>query len=157
MFGIMLFPDPVRAMSETYRTTKPGGTCFVTTWATIGHRPVAEELIKRVRGPDGKFDKPLEMGGQKMENPKLFIKFFENAGFKNCGYELRPAPVVFNGPDAVGNAAGLFGKLYRAFITFRDVDEEKRWDEAWKEELTPRLVDGKLEFDMEATIAWGEK
>jgi hypothetical protein len=47
--------------------------------------------------------------------------------------------------------------MYRTFITFRDVDEEKRWDEAWKEELTSRLVDRKLKFYMEATIAWGEK
>jgi hypothetical protein len=35
-----------------------------------------------------------------------------------------------------------------------DVDEEKRWDEAWKEKLTSRLVDRKLKF---AIIAWGEK
>lgn len=157
MFGIFLFPDPVKAMNELYRTTKPGGTCIVTTWSKSSHRPVAEEVIKRVRGPNGKFDKPLEMGGKKMEDPDQFIMFFENAGFKNCSYELRPTATGFEGDTVVDEASELFGKLYRNFITFKDRDEETRYHEAWEEELSVRVVDEKLTFHMEACIAWGEK
>jgi len=157
LFGVFLFSDPVKAINELYRTTKPGGTCIATVWSELGHRPAAKGIIKRVRGENGKFDKPLEIGWKEMEDPALFIKFFERAGFKNCRYELRPSPLVWAGDDAVDDASEMLGSLYRNFITFKDADEEVRYDEAWKEELRGSVVDGKLTFHMLATIAFGEK
>ena len=157
MFGIFFFSDPVKAMNELYRTTKPGGTCIITIWSKVGHRPAAEEMVKRVRGENGEFDKPLRIGSKEMEDPALFIKFFERAGFKNCRHEPRPSPFVWAGNDAVENGSEMLGKFYRNFITFKDADEEARYDEAWKEEMRARVVDGKLTFPMEASIAFGEK
>lgn len=83
-FGIFLFPHPEKAAKEVYRTLKPGGVAFVTSWMKLEWLRILQEVQHSVRpelppweGPfgdwmnEGKLMDVMIEGGFKQENVKM--------------------------------------------------------------------------------------
>ncbi|KAH8922893.1 S-adenosyl-L-methionine-dependent methyltransferase [Atractiella rhizophila] len=49
-FCFMMVPEPVKAIQEAIRVTKPGGVIGFTTWNSLGWFPPANEAISRLPG-----------------------------------------------------------------------------------------------------------
>ncbi|KAL6231082.1 S-adenosyl-L-methionine-dependent methyltransferase [Aspergillus navahoensis] len=50
-FGIFFLPDPVRGVEEIYRTLKPGGHVYISTWKDFGYLDILREAQRAIR-PD---------------------------------------------------------------------------------------------------------
>ncbi|KAL4997040.1 S-adenosyl-L-methionine-dependent methyltransferase [Aspergillus recurvatus] len=50
-FGIFFLPDPVRGIKEIYRTLKPGGHVYISTWKDLGYLDTLREAQRVIR-PD---------------------------------------------------------------------------------------------------------
>ncbi|KAL2836932.1 S-adenosyl-L-methionine-dependent methyltransferase [Aspergillus pseudoustus] len=53
-FGIFFLPDPARGVAEIYRTLKPGGAAFISTWVSLGYLEILRSAQKAVRSRDTK-------------------------------------------------------------------------------------------------------
>ncbi|KAL3482715.1 S-adenosyl-L-methionine-dependent methyltransferase [Aspergillus germanicus] len=51
-FGIFFLPDAIRGAAEIYRTIKPGGSAFISTWQTLGYLDLLRTSERIVRPQD---------------------------------------------------------------------------------------------------------
>ena len=48
-FAIFTAPDAIKAAQEMYRTLRPGGTAYITTWQSLAWVPIVDRAIHRVK------------------------------------------------------------------------------------------------------------
>ena len=58
--GILFFTDPEKGAAQIYRTLKPRGTAFVTTWGKLGYLPTIQKAQKIVRPNDKPWRPPVD-------------------------------------------------------------------------------------------------
>ena len=58
--GILFFTDPEKGAAQIYRTLKPGGTAFVTTWEKLGYLPTIQKAQKIARPNDQPWRLPID-------------------------------------------------------------------------------------------------
>jgi ubiquinone/menaquinone biosynthesis C-methylase UbiE len=107
--GIMFFPDGAKGASEIYRTLKPGGTAFVTTWKSAGHLAVVHEAQKAVKPEAPLFRFPV--GDEWFEAAHL-KKTLQDAGFKDV--EMHEKTVYYASKtveETCGYMLGMWQKM----------------------------------------------
>jgi ubiquinone/menaquinone biosynthesis C-methylase UbiE len=157
--GIMLMPDPDKALREIYRTLKPGGYCGLTTPQAVVHRDIAERVIERLRGPEGTYDRPptLFKADEFLESTQLAGRV-ESVGFEDVNVRVETIWAVWKGEEGRKIAVGNFANIYKNFIEFREGEEEK-WESLWEEQCLEDLgtEDGGLKMGQPVNILWGKK
>jgi ubiquinone/menaquinone biosynthesis C-methylase UbiE len=99
MFGLMFFPDRAKGFAELYRTLRPGGVAVVSSWAPVDLSPLMILMFGALRAAD-----PTRAAPQRnllnLENPELFQKELEAAGFRDVRVEPRTHSLLVEDPVA---------------------------------------------------------
>ena len=155
--GIMFFSELDKALGHLYRTTKPGGKCFITSWKRVETREMGERCLKRLRGQDGQFDVPLHFWDQEMENPEYLFSKLEKLGFKDCNALTKLEYAVYSGPNRLDVVMNTIPGLFSRFVKFKDDEEKNKWNQIWKEEFEKLDSGIEIKLKMWVNIAWGTK
>ena len=94
-FGIFLFPDPVQAAKEIYRTLRPGGVAVVTSWYYVGWLTIIQDVLRRLRPKEKVWDGPFPgwMRTSKLEEVMLA------GGFQSGKLKITSVTTMLRGRD----------------------------------------------------------
>jgi ubiquinone/menaquinone biosynthesis C-methylase UbiE len=130
--GLMYAPDPLQAIKEMYRVTRPGGRAVALVWGQRDHCGWAEifEIVdKRVSSEVC----PMFFN---LGNKDILKKTFENAGFKEVSSQRMSTILQYDsGEDACG-AAFAGGPVALAYNKFTD-DVKKEAHAEYIESIKP--------------------
>jgi len=87
LFGLMFFPDRRKGFAEIHRTLKPGGSIAVTSWAPLDQSPAMQTMFGALRAIKPDLPQP-QRSIATLENPDIFKREMEEAGFKNVQIRL---------------------------------------------------------------------
>jgi len=82
MFGLMFFPDRMKAYKEIYRTLKPGGKTVISSWAPTTDSPMQMAMFGAVKAIKPDVPEP-QTDIESLENPEFFKAELVEAGFKD--------------------------------------------------------------------------
>jgi len=123
-FGIMLFPDWRRGLSEPARVVRPGGRGCVAVWATAegaGPTPVFSETYRRVF-PNAATP-PAAPGMTQLTDPTVLQAEMEAAGFHEV--VVHTVGGVFEAPSARWMTANM-DRMFRFMPLFTALDAHDR-------------------------------
>ena len=150
-------PDSEKALKHLYRTTKLGGKCCISTGNKMEHTRIGENVIKRLRGPQGEFDRKPSPWSDDWTHPEYIASRIEGVGFKDCVSEVKLEWSIYEGKEGVEIAVDTLSRLYENWIDFRE-GEKERWRDLWEEELVRGCADGDgLKMAAWVNVAWGTK
>ena len=118
--GIMYMPDSDNALKHLYRTTKPGGKLCISTANKLDHTRIGDQVIKRLRGPEGEFDRKPSAWIEDWTRPEYLVAQIQKAGFKDSVSEVKLEWGIYEGKEGVGLAVDTFSRLYATWIEFRE-------------------------------------
>jgi ubiquinone/menaquinone biosynthesis C-methylase UbiE len=101
-YGVMFFPDKLKAFSEAFRVLKVGGRFLFNTWDRIDAIPavaVIERVMKETFGADA--PNFLEQGPFSFYDTDKIRGLMEAAGFKNINIELVKITSSYSAADDV--------------------------------------------------------
>lgn len=118
-FGVMFFPDRVRANKEAHRVLRPGGTYFPLTFNALDSNPIAKTIQAAVSRifPQQPMDY-MEHGPFCYADPARIKQDLHAASFTEVQVETITCSVRVNPTDAA--YASVFGSPLRAEIERRD-------------------------------------
>lgn len=151
-YGVMFFPDKVKAMQEARRVLKPGGRYIFSVWDSLEHNPIPRIVQETV-------------AGMFTENPPIFLAkmpygWFDHAeiqrvvlagGFTRCEIETVGFPSV--APKAEDAARGFIeGTPLLAGLMERGVTDPTPYREAASRKLAERYGDRPCSATMRAIV-----
>lgn len=156
-FGIMFFPDRVRANQEAHRVLRPGGHYLVVTFDALDRSPVAKIVQDAVTAlfPDDPLTY-MERGPYCYDDPQQVRQDLLSAGFNSV--EIHTIAARSTAASAYEAAYGICqGGPFRTEIERRDPDALDRATDAAAEALAQLEGPGGLEAPMSAHFAIGSK
>jgi ubiquinone/menaquinone biosynthesis C-methylase UbiE len=135
LFGIMFFPDKVRANEETHRVLRPGGRYLLVTFNRLDLNPVpkaAGEAVATLFAEDPRY---MERGPFSYTNAAVVEQDLRSAGFQMIELETVELSSVVSAHDA---ARGIvLGSPFRAEIELLDPSALERATAAVEHALQP--------------------
>jgi SAM-dependent methyltransferase len=98
MFGIFLFDDRARALSELRRVVRPGGRVLVTSWLPPDRNTMIGAGMQALRDAIPELPKPA--GPLPTQQPGVCAKELEAAGFSGVRAEIVEFPVLHESADS---------------------------------------------------------
>ena len=87
-FGVMFFPDKLKAFQEVYRVLQPGGLFLFSTWGHLKQNPaslIVHQAASEVFGSDGA--NFMQKGPFSFHNPQEIEALLQEAGFASIAIE----------------------------------------------------------------------
>lgn len=149
-FSIFNFEDRVTAISEIYRTLKPGGQVVITTWDRWAAGDVIRAAQTKIRP-----DLPLmQSSGPDMYDATAVQGVMVKGGFEKAKLEVVQGSQVVSGEDLEGHLGFLKSKFIEGARKDWSEQDKARWNDVIDEivELEKKQSNGGLEFTMYAVI-----
>ncbi|KAL4940272.1 hypothetical protein BDV06DRAFT_196956, partial [Aspergillus oleicola] len=146
-FGFPFFPNGDKAAGEVYRTLKPGGTAFITSWKTLGYLPYIQTAQLAVRPGSVPWEPPMPKDWYTKEK---LVGVLQGGGFQKDQILVETKVVGFRGTD-VKDLVDILKTGFLEQIT-------SGWSDQEKDQWVKGLRDG-LSFEERATaslqmVAW---
>jgi ubiquinone/menaquinone biosynthesis C-methylase UbiE len=139
-FGIMFFPDKVKANAEARRVLQPGGRYLLVIWDRLDHNPAAERVHMAVAGlfPD---DPPQFLGRTPFgyADPAVIERDLLAAGFTDIEFETVALESLASAQPEDASLGMVEGTPLRAEIEARDPAMLERAEQAAREALSNGL------------------
>lgn len=135
LFGIMFFPDKVRANEEARRVLRPGGRYVLVTFNRLALNPVpkaAGEAVATLFAEDPRY---MERGPFSYTDAAVVEQDLRSAGFQNIELETVEVPSVVSARDAAHGI--VLGSPFRAEIERLDPSALERATAAVEQALRP--------------------
>ena len=135
LFGIMFFPDKVRANAEARRVLRPGGRYLLVTFNRLDLNPVPEAAGKAVATLFPEDPRYMERGPFSYTDAALVTEDLRSAGFESIELETVELSSLVSAQDA---ARGIvLGSPFRAEIERLDPSALERATNAVEQALQP--------------------
>jgi ubiquinone/menaquinone biosynthesis C-methylase UbiE len=134
-FGLFFLPDATRGAAEIYRTLKPSGAAFISTWQTLGYLDLLRASQKIVRPQDTEEDLFRPMYSEEWLTEEKLRNTLVAGGFEDYRITVRKKSTALVGDDL----DGLVETMLLPFANKMDGwshDEQVRLRKVIKEGLT---------------------
>ncbi|KAL4995745.1 S-adenosyl-L-methionine-dependent methyltransferase [Aspergillus recurvatus] len=145
--GFPFFSNAEKAAMHVYRTLRPGGTAFVSTWKTLGYMRPLHEAQRAVRPMDALWEPPLAKDWYTQEK---LISGLVAGGFDREKIQIFTASVGYRGKD-VGDLIDIMKMGFLGQVASGWSEEEK---DQWVRELPKALTEREKESATIDMIAW---
>jgi ubiquinone/menaquinone biosynthesis C-methylase UbiE len=135
LFGIMFFPDKVRANAEARRVLRPGGRYLLVTFNRLDLNPVPEAAGKAVATLFPEDPRYMERGPFSYTDGALVAEHLRRAGFENIEVETVELSSLVSAEDAAHGI--VLGSPFRAEIERLDPSALERATDAVEQALQP--------------------
>ena len=155
-YGVMFFPDKLKAFREAYRVLGKGGKYIFNVWGSLEDNPRAG-LVRKVLDDVFKEDAPdfLQRGPYSFYKPDLIKEMLQNAGFVSVTVEAVKKEVEYAHADDAANGY-LTGTPINSFFQKKDEAVRKRLFQQIREASQQEFGDS-LKAQMLAYVCTGEK
>ena len=134
-FGVMFFPEKLKALRETYRVLRKEGLFIFNAWDRIDNIPIVA-IINTVLKEQWVSESPdfLEKGPYSFSDPQLMKELMQQAGFTDIKVELVKLQSHYDSADQV--VKGYFdGSPLGSFLQGQDMAKQKMIRDRIREEL----------------------
>ncbi|RHZ49629.1 hypothetical protein CDV55_101717 [Aspergillus turcosus] len=130
--GILFFQNPEKAAAHIYRTLRPGGTAFVTTWSELGYVAHVYRAQKAIRPDCTPWKLPIDMAWFTEERLRQVL---EAGGFEAGNVQIQTRTVGYRGNDL----DDLVDRMKTAFAVATEgwsEEEREKWPGALRDSLS---------------------
>ncbi|KAL4933197.1 class I SAM-dependent methyltransferase [Aspergillus undulatus] len=145
--GFPFFPDGEKAAAHMYRTLKPGGTAFITTWKGLGYLPHIQRAQLAVRPDSVPWETPMPKEWYTKGKLEGVLKA---GGFKEDKIQVQTKKVGYRGTD-VEDLVDIMKQGFLGQVTSGWSEEEK---EHWVKELKGGLSSEEKTTACVEMVAW---
>ena len=125
LFGLMFFPDRVKAYKEIYRVLKPGGRTVISSWAPVAESNGFQLVFGALRAINPDITEP-QTDIESLENPEFFKRELEQSGFHDVEIHRVTGEIAFS------NAEDFWNDMVRAnapIAVYKNSMSEEIWAE----------------------------
>jgi ubiquinone/menaquinone biosynthesis C-methylase UbiE len=153
-FAIFIFPDPVKAVEEIYRTLQPeGGVAVITSWEALGIVAVFQRAVQAVRPDAPAYHGP--MSPEWMTDAKLRT-VMESGGFKPDDIHISTMSAWMDVSDFCADGNLLYSAMVKAITGGWADDDRIKFEQEIQKELEAS-VEKRERVEMTAWVAIAQK
>ncbi|KAL2851895.1 S-adenosyl-L-methionine-dependent methyltransferase [Aspergillus pseudoustus] len=145
--GFPFFPHPEKAAEQVYRTLRPGGTAFISTWKTLGYMRPLHDAQRAVRPNDALWEPPMPKDWYRQEK---LIQVLVSAGFERDRIQVLTKSMAYRGKD-LDDLLDIIETGFMGMVTNGWSEEEK---EQWVKALPNALTEQEKETASIKMTAW---
>jgi len=151
-FGVMFFPDKLKAFREVYRVLQPGGTFLFNTWDDLKHNPTSL-LVQEVMAEVFKETVPefMERVPHSFYNQDEIKQWLQEAGFDTINLEIVSKTSSCVNLEYLINGF-LNGTPLSVFLKQQPDDLQAAVWQQLKERIMSRSENGHMEVQMQAIV-----
>lgn len=157
--GLMLVPEPARALAEIARVLRPGGRVAVAVWGPRARNPWIGVLLDAISAHVGVPIPPPGLPGPfSLDDPDLLLALFEGAGFGQVGVQEVAEPMAATDTDSWwGTVTELAGPVAQVLAGMA-VEDQVAIRAAAEAGLEPyRVAGGGFELPGVSLVACGRR
>ncbi|KAL6237716.1 hypothetical protein BDW75DRAFT_248722 [Aspergillus navahoensis] len=131
--GFPFFSNGEKAAGHVYRTLRPGGTAFISTWKTLGYLRPLHKAQRAVRPAAELWDPPMP---KEWYTKEKLVQVLESAGFETERIQVQTRSVRYRGENLEDlldiMKMGFLGQITKDW----NQDEREQWCKELRESLT---------------------
>jgi ubiquinone/menaquinone biosynthesis C-methylase UbiE len=151
-YGVMFFPDKLRAFSEAHRVLEAGGLMLFNSWDSLHHNPAIEIMHNLLQSEFGDAAPNfLEQGPYSFSDRKLMRQLLEDAGFSDIRLETVQIMSRYDNADVVVKGF-CEGSPLAAYLKDFDSTVKERVKQKMKEEIQRKFGAQSNEVPLQAIV-----
>jgi ubiquinone/menaquinone biosynthesis C-methylase UbiE len=136
--AIFIVPDATEALKEVWRTLKPGGVAFVTSFEDLEYMEIFRDANKAVRSEAAPLKSPFS---EEWSTEKKLRDVVEGGGFESGNVEIRRITAGMRGADLASPGGAAFVETFAKGISKEWAEEEQvAFERKVKEDLQSERV-----------------
>ena len=140
LFFIFLVSDPVKAAKEIYRTLKPQGSAYVTSWRNLPWVSIVNDAVHKVKPDAPEYEGMLKTDWYTPERLKevLVSGGFEESQVSVEYYAAKAEPTIYEGNLLFVKSPMVSGPITRDWSE----DDKKKLEETLNEDFEAKMKEG---------------
>lgn len=156
-YGVMFFPDKLKAFKETYRVLKPGGRFLFNVWDSLDNNLFADIMVTVLKDEFGEAaPRFYEDGPFSFYDQKQIKDLLQKGGFKNSKLEIVRLQSNYKSADDMVKGF-IDGNPLSAYLADREETKKKVVRDKFKEAFTNNFGEYNGNVLLQAIVCEGTK